>query len=341
MLDSILDVDMVPSHGTGDIAKHAGPVVARNDKLYVIDCHKCGYAHLLNLPAQGEVDAYYTTDKFYSTYSPPDWFQRETQEHQAGLWTPYYKWEARHFPEHATILDIGCGMGWFSWIVRHTTQHFRVGVEPSEAARTQASRHGMHLLYPTITEARKHYPKHATDSVRMRLVLEHLLDPQAMLLECQQWVGARGRLELVVPNELNPLQNVIRKHITGDRASRGNNVPSRHGTIRGYAPYKDWFVQAPHINYFTKQSIKGLLERTGWRIVDEGATFPTELWWLLGQQYIGNDKLGHQLHMRRLQFEYHLGPKAFELYRKLYQWFGIGRELLVFAKPLSSGYATL
>lgn len=291
-----------------DAGPHMGKLVAKNGELEIIDCWQCGYAHLRKLPTQSEVDDYYISDKFYATYSPKDWLEREKQEHLANLWDSYYEWETRKF-DGAQIMDIGCGAGWFGYYASHNCC-MAVGVDPSESARdfTNSKR-----IYATIEEAQQHFPHFHTNSARMRLVLEHLLDPLAMLKRCREIVGVNGLLEIVVPLELNPLQQKI-------RADRGD--------------YTDWFVQQPHINYFTKGSIKKLVESAGYKVVYEGATFPMEIWYLLGKKYIGNDVMGHDLHIKRLELEKKFGHHIFDIYGMLYRKFGIGREAILFARKI-------
>ena len=115
-------------------------------------------------------------------------------------------------------------------------------------------------------------------------------------------------LQIIVPNEFNPLQNKVRERV-------------------GY----DWFVQKPHINYFDKNQIKMLLRRCGYSIVDECGTFPIELMYLMGYKYIGNDRVGKKIHKFRLDFEKKLGIAAYKWYRVMYKKLGWGRESIITA----------
>ena len=91
----------------------------------------------------------------------------------------------------------------------------------------------------------------------------------------------------------------------------------------------DWFVQKPHLNYFSKQSIAKCMNKWGFRVVKQTGTFPMELFWLMGYKYIGNDKVGQQVHTWRLNFESKYKGYAFKLYDWWYKWFGWGRETIV------------
>lgn len=144
-------------------------------------------------------------------------------------------------------------------------------------------------------------------NIRLSFLLEHLPQPGAFLREHLGWPGLRvDKVMVVVPNELNPLQQRLRKRI-------------------GY----DWFVDSTHCNYFTSAGLCNLFERAGLRAVSKQATFPLELLALSGAyKYVGNDAVGQQAHLFRLRFEKALGPLAFKLYTLLYRRLGWGRELM-------------
>jgi len=284
-----------------------GEIVARNQGLEVMDCKPCGYAHLHPKPDAAAVDAYYTSDQFYSTHSPRDWFEREYKEHRQGLWSSYYTWESWQFPRGCAITDIGAGCGWFGMQIGQY-RNLVYSVEPSESARLYGIDHGARNMHRTLVEVKKTQPPWTDNSTRARLVLEHLVDPGAFLDKCAEFTGPDGVLEVVIPSEFNPLQTKMRKV---------------HG---------DWFVQQPHINYFTGKSLTRLLRGHGWEVVKVGATYPIELRWHLGDRYIGDDQMGHRLHMQRLDMEKKLGPRIFNVYTRLYKWFGWGREAIVFAR---------
>jgi hypothetical protein len=293
---------------------HLGKRIARNiinDVSYnVIDCIACGYAHLWPLPQASEIDAYYQSDAFYNTYSPSDWLRREAEEYQIGLWNARYAWELKHFgDDYAPIIDFGSGAGWFG---DYAMQHGYpvIDIEPSPNARNNNAR----ATYKFATLADADRQLLAGSHVRACLVMEHLLDPVGFLKRCRTLVGRGCLLEIIVPNEFNGLQQRVRK--------------LRNEQFR----YDDWFVQQPHINYFSKSALHKLLTRNGWRIKAVGATYPTEWWYLTGKQYIGNDDLGHELHIKRLLDETKHGEVIYNWYALLYKLFGYGREQIIFAE---------
>ena len=115
---------------------HSGRVIASYNNLTVINC-QCGIAHLWPLPSEAETTAYYDSDLFYQTHSPPGWFERNAQEYRAGNWQTSFNYQAsllRINDQYPRLVDIGCGDGWF---VYHYNTHLAPawGIEPSASAR--------------------------------------------------------------------------------------------------------------------------------------------------------------------------------------------------------------
>ena len=141
----------------------------------------------------------------------------------------------------------------------------------------------------------------------MALVLEHVVDPlETVLIAKKNYIGSKGKLLVIVPNEFNPLQVRVQARVGGA-----------------------WYVQQPHINYFSKVGINSLLQACGFRITYQGGTFPMELLYLMGHKYIGDDAVGQQCHQIRLNFERRMGWYAFRLYHLLYSRLGWGRETII------------
>ena len=281
--------------------QHTGPVIAQNNNIRVINCKICNYAHLEQLPTQEELDKYYQENEFYNLISGGrKWFEKQKLEHEQGFWNTQYSYESKHL--YGKVLDYGCGDGYF---IRHYGN--AVGVEPSSLAREYCN--GLEV-YPDL-ESLPQNQKY--DSLRLSLVLEHILEPYQLIYNIKEYMKVDHRIRLVIPNEFNPLQNIIRKRLIND-----------------------WFVGQAHINYFTKQSAIQLLHKCGYYIIDTSATFPMELFYLIGYKYIGNDKIGDKVHQIRLNFEKRFGINAYKLYRLLYNKLGWGREGIISAEYLVS-----
>jgi hypothetical protein len=291
---------------------HVGVICATNQGLRVMNC-SCGYAHLDPLPSDQDVAEYYRADQFYSEHSPRGWFAINQQEHQAGLWRNAYAYQNKLLKpglwgDYPNVIDLGCGDGYWLDYYHRFYNHSSWGIEPSETARILSPISGRiaqdidGLGYKRYSGINEPY-----NSVRMALVLEHVVDPiMTIAIAKKNYIGAKGKLLVIVPNEFNPLQERVQKH---------------YGSA--------WYVQKPHINYFSKQSVRNLLEASGFRVTFQGGTFPMELLYLRGWHYIGNDAVGQKCHQYRLNFEKRLGMAAFSLYHLWYSKLGWGRESII------------
>ncbi|NWJ29659.1 hypothetical protein HX850_01900 [Marine Group I thaumarchaeote] len=93
-----------------------------------------------------------------------------------------------------------------------------------------------------------------------------------------------------------------------------------------------------HVNYFNFKSLEKILTKTGFELFHKDATFPLELFLLMGFDYIDDDKIGREKHNERMRLEMNLEKSGnHELKKKLYQSFaqnGIGRTAIVFGKKI-------
>lgn len=276
-----------------------------------------GYAHLHPLPDSAKTKAYYNDDQFYQQHSPPDWFDKEKRENEAGLWDSYYQYlynlikgktakvvinrKQQEIGLHKAtpkILDWGCGAGWWlKWLYANTSRNHQ-GIEPSTTAWRYAGQ-------PTYIHPSPDNLQGMFDVISLQLVLEHVIDPIGFLVDISKYLAPGGKLLVTVPNDFNPLQKRL----------------DYYG-----------FISPVHINYFVPQGLRNVLNKAGYRMLYEGATFPMETFPLLGLNYINNDKLGRKCHAMRLKLEKLCGWRIFKLYRWLYKRWGIGRELVFVAE---------
>ena len=280
---------------------HAGPMLHEK----IIQCSRCGYAHWYPLPDASTVARYYEDDQFYSQHSPPDWFLKEKWEHEQGYWQAYYEYLYRlmeikfmsGWRDDLPVIDYGCGSGRVIYYLHQHCGYHVSGYEPSLVARKWSPD-------PTrIVSIPDKIPFKYGGHVILNLVLEHILDPETFLREqIIPHLHSDGHLIVVVPNEFNRLQ----RWVGGD-----------------------WFVSPVHLNYFSRESLRGLLERVGLKIVFEGGTFPTELWLMIpGLDHRNNPKVGRRTHLWRLKLEKR-SPWIFHVYGWLMRRWGIGREVIM------------
>jgi len=152
------------------------------------------------------------------------------------------------------------------------------------------------------------------DVINMGEVLEHLPDPKGMLKIAFDMLEDGGVLTLIVPNDFNPFQQILRKSC-------------------GFEP---WWVAPPHhLNYFNIPSLSDLVQSAGFRVAHTETTFPIDMFLLMGKNYVGNDQVGREVHKLRMLFDLNLTKSGNEFSKMIYEKFsemGIGREILLYAK---------
>lgn len=292
---------------------HSGVVLDSVNGFDVIECERCCFKHIVPVPTVEELERVYRED--YYEREKPLYLQRyqEDLEWWNLVYQDRYDTLERFLPASSRrLLDVGSGPGYFllhgqkrGWLV--------VGVEPSRHAVVHSRRLGVDVREGFLTEDMADELGHF-DAIHLSEVLEHLPDPKGMVLVLSRMLNPGGLLSITVPNDYNPLQQILR-------------------TEHSFAP---WWVAPPHhINYFSVESLQRLVHHAGLAVVHKTATFPMEIFLLMGENYVGNDGLGRAVHGLRKTFELNINkgqPK-----RILQDWYeqlarqGIGRECTIVA----------
>lgn len=297
--------------------EHKGPVLATANGFDVIECELCGFRHIIPIPTEEEQEEAYQHD-YYSQEKPLYIEQhREDLDWWNMVYSERYEILEQHLPAGRrtfTLLDIGSGPGFF--LLNGQKRGWQVkGIEPS----WQAAEHSRSPLGLDVDNA--FFSKETAsglgqfDAVNMSEVLEHIPDPAGLLSLVHGQLKEGGIVCIVVPNDFNPFQV----------------------TLRDYLGFKPWWVAPPHhINYFDFDSLQTLIERCGFEAIHKEATFPIDMFLLMGDNYIGNDELGRACHARRKQFEMNLmkagkGSVKNTLFGDLANS-GIGREVVLFGR---------
>ena len=220
------------------------------------------------------------------------------------------------------ILDIGSGPGFFLRCAKRRGWDV-IGVEPSPLACNYAKEQNI----PTIQKFFHEVTPNEIgkfDAIHTFDVLEHVNNPIAVIEKAYSLLKRSGVIVVEVPNDFNPLQKLVQKSLKKKEYWITLSSNSKNsGTIQ-------------HLNYFNFSSISDLLKRIGFKIIIKEATFPLEIFLLMGQDYIKNPKIGKKIHLERIQFEKNFEKrKEGQLKRKIYQKLaeiGIGRTAIIYAK---------
>ena len=299
---------------------HLGPVILEHGALRAIDCWVCGYAHLIPLPTEAALAEYYR-DEFYHEGRP----LLEQRQADRWYWRLVFRERMREFERLApsereivvrgrteilprSILDYGAGLGWFVKFAQMFGDWAAEGYEPADCEHVTWAVHdhlpSSRLLKSTFGDAFQY------EAIHCSLVLEHVRDPVATLRQMHDLLLPGGVLCVIVPNEFNELQNRLRRW--------------------GYSP-----LNKEHVNYFTPETLRPCLERAGFEVLRETASFPIEWFALHGLNYVKFPSTGKVAHTLRMLFEAALLTLAPGLKRRLYErWArkGVGREVEVWAR---------
>ncbi len=213
-----------------------------------------------------------------------------------------------------SILDIGCGWG-------QTLQYLAKkgarcsGFDPAPEAVAYVQSQGLECVRAGM-ESMDVFQGRRFDVVLMMNVLEHLADPVRVVNEIISTALAEGGVLIIeVPNDFNAFQMA---------AQQLHGLP-------------EWWVAPPaHLNYFDADSLAALLKGAGLAVSHLEASFPMEIFMLMGENYVGNGPLGRLCHERRMAFETNLRKLGKgELLSAFYQslaGLNLGRQVIAYAK---------
>ena len=235
----------------------------------IVFCGTCGYAHVYPRPSAEEMAEYYK-GAYYQAEKPAysadqdrlgEYLDVVNQEKLAALG------EARAF--HRVAVDVGCGRETRWMKVLANAGYKCQGIDPCLAESQLLD--NLFLVQPDWKTYAGVGLWEPVDVVSLNFVLEHVLDPRAVLAECREYMPSDSRLLIEVPNDFNPDQMLIclREAVPcwNDR-----QVP--------------WWVSTPdHINYWTPGSLENLLRSCGFRVEVMRSTWPVERLILEGFDY--------------------------------------------------------
>ena len=152
------------------------------------------------------------------------------------------------------------------------------------------------------------------DLVVLKNVLEHVIEPINFLKQISDKYMHKGSiLQIEVPNEFNNFQIA---------AQKTHNL-------------NEWWVAPPaHLNYFSVKSLKKTGKSVDLIPRDIRASFPMELFLLMGHDYVRNSSLGNECHKMRVLFEQNLiksgHVETMDLFYKKLAEAGLGRQIVIF-----------
>jgi SAM-dependent methyltransferase len=292
---------------------HKGKVLDTVKEYEIIKCDHCGFIHVNPIPSEGALGHLYREQ--YYTLEKPQFIDRQLEDLEWWhvVYNERYDFLEKHLPaERRRMLDIGCGPGFF--LQRGIERGWNcLGIEPSRQASEYAKGLGVEVLNCFLHKAGFEEREQQFDVIHLSEVLEHIPDPLSLCKSAYTLLDKGGILCVVVPNDYNPVQKLLKEQL-------------------GFPPY--WIGPPHHINYFTFESLKRLLKRIGFNILYTTATFPMEFFLIMGDNYVGNDRLGRACHAKRKRLDIVLNDPALQRFKKdmyrLMAKYSIGREIVIY-----------
>jgi 2-polyprenyl-3-methyl-5-hydroxy-6-metoxy-1,4-benzoquinol methylase len=247
-----------------------------------------GYKVFENPPSQESLNEYYSQMYYQNpqgTYQAEYNVQEQTQRKlRIELLEDFVNLNSKDFPkEGRKFLDVGCGEGF-------VLSHFKsIGWE---VTGLDFSTHGARRNNPDIEQFIIQGDVYVSlenlkaselkfHGIFLGNILEHVLNPEALIDSIYPLLKEGGLLCITVPNDFSILQNYL---IEGGEVSK---------------PY--WLAFPDHLNYFDLQSLTNLLNARELPVIDHFADFPIE-WFLVNPQsnYVSDISKGKSAHNSRV-----------------------------------------
>jgi SAM-dependent methyltransferase len=193
-------------------------------------CGACGHMQLDRMPSAARLG------EAYGEAASDDYVDEEAGQ-RATARAALERIE-KHTGGPGTLLDLGCWVG-FLMAEARDRGWTATGVEPSTFASNYARENlGLEVIRADLFEA--DVPEGMWDVVVMGDVIEHLIDPADALARVKRLLAPGGIVYMALPD-------------AGSRLARAMGP-------------RWWSVIPTHVHYFTRGSMRTLLERGGWRL---------------------------------------------------------------------------
>ena len=301
-----------------DKVLHTGKILINKDGYDVIECELCEFKHIVPLIDIEDQEKFYT-EEFYQKETK-NYIERHKEEYE--WWCIEHNEKYDYFEKFINsnsekkILDIGSGPGFFLKAGKDRGWN-TIGIEPGKPAY-KYSKQELDLNIKNEFFCRETYKNHGLfDVVHLNNVLEHVLNPIDMLIMAKEVLLPNGLVCVTSPNDFNPLQVMAVEYLNKEHW---------------------WVVPEHHVNYFDNKSLNNLFIKLDLSVVYETTSFPLELFLLMGKDYIGNDKIGKEIHKKRMIMEKHFNnARKNNIKRKIYNKLaeiGIGREYTIIGQKV-------
>lgn len=218
--------------------------------------------------------------------------------------------------ETPRLLDVGCGEGFFSahcyrqgWLV-HLCDYSLYGLESNNPHLLEHFEQGdiLQSLNRLIAENKKF------SLINLKNVLEHVIDPKALMETLSQLLDDNACIRIEVPNDYSPFQNLLQA-----QDKTGNT----------------WFCPPEHLHYFNKDTLQKFITTCGLRAAYITGDFPIEMYLAnKHSNYAVDRRLGKEAHQSRVMINNYVFAQGVDKYVEFITCMadvGLSRNLTVYA----------
>jgi SAM-dependent methyltransferase len=232
------------------VAGEAGPdgLIPTTDRFGtaladLVRCPRCGHRQTDPMPADAVLESAYAgaaSEDYIDEEAGQRATARRALERIEARLTPVPIPAGNGGPRHRTLLDLGC---WVGFLLAEAAERGwdAIGVEPSEFA-SEYARARLGLDVRTGDLFGTELPLHHFDAIVMGDVIEHLPRPADALERMAALLRPGGIAWMALPD-------------AGSLVARGMRA-------------RWWSVIPTHVQFFTRGSMRTLLERKGWTVLE-------------------------------------------------------------------------
>jgi 2-polyprenyl-3-methyl-5-hydroxy-6-metoxy-1,4-benzoquinol methylase len=204
----------------------------RKDSIDVLRCPCCGLIYTAETRGYEDLVGHYSEEYFEP-------YLKTKAIHQRQRFGKRIK-EIKQYAFPGTLLDVGCGAGFFLKLASETG-YAAEGIELSPYAVQYARQKlGLRVSQGELGEA--HFSDESFDIITLWHIIEHVRDPRTFLCQAHKLLRNNGLLAVEVPNIGSPLARIAGEH---------------------------WELMAPleHFYYFNISTIKRYLTECGFTVL--------------------------------------------------------------------------
>jgi len=170
-----------------------------NEDFNLVQCHDCQFVFTNPRPTLEEIGKYYQSQAYISHSDTQkgllSWLYHQVRRRALRQKLALLEARAMHLPK--TLLDYGCGTGYFLQTCKEAGWKID-GIEPDEKARTSAQERINTVLQSSIHAG--HFAESTYSIITLWHVLEHIHDLKSTLRSLRAMLAPQGKILIAVPN---------------------------------------------------------------------------------------------------------------------------------------------